>query len=363
MNNLYEASNQWANRPEDERFTNLLDLKAAVDDRHRISRSKEVSLGQLRAVAGETDADLRICADGPGMGDMIPSNWAFSQLSLTSGAPSSYLRKLPASLAADCLNFSIEQQSKEKRNDLKVLMRDHGEFTQLSAVTGEKYGRIWDSEVVDLAIRIKDHSADQGKEFYNPKDWSGTPTGLYAGDRDCFIFMIDGGSMLDIGPRAQLNRGFFMWNSEVGSKVFGIKTFYFNVVCGNHIVWDVSNVRELRIRHTKNGHSRFEEMAWSKMQELSAESLSPMDSAIRAAIEYRLDDADDEVGIIKWLGRKGFTQAEARNGVAYANKEEGQCASLWDITQGLTAYARDLTHLNARTELEVKAGKLLDLVS
>ena len=363
MNTLMDAYKQWSSRPADERFQDLLSLKSSVDGRRAISRTKVVELGDLKAHA-ISDNDLRITSSQPGLGDMVPSNWAFSQTSLRAGAPSGYLRKLPAPLAADCLNHNMGELARTTDGkDLKVLVRDHDEHAQLDAMTGHKYGRIWDSEVVQLAIDIKDWSAGTGKEFYNPKDWNGNPSGLYAGDRDCFIFMIDGGSMLDAGPRAQLNRGFFMWNSEVGSKTFGLKTFFFNVVCGNHMVWDPTGVQELKIRHTLNGHYRFMDEARPFLQEVAMESLAPMESAVKAAITYELDDPNDLDATSKWLQRRGFTKAEARNGFDYALKEEGQCETLWDLTQGITAYARDMATLDARTDLETRAGKLMNIVS
>src|SRR4030095_12104206 len=93
-----------------------------------------------------------------------------------------------------------------------------------------------------------------GGKFYNPKAYVNRPTqdrqgfqsmdssqtagaGLYASDRDVFMFMIDGGSLLDAGPRAKLNRGFIVKNSEVGAGKMDLWTFIFNTVCGNNIIW------------------------------------------------------------------------------------------------------------------------------
>ena len=53
----------------------------------------------------------------------------------------------------------------------------------------------------------------------------------------------------------------------------------------------------------------------------------------------------------------------AREGVAAAVREEGECRTLWQFVQGLTAYARGFDFIYARTELETRAGKLLDIAA
>src|SRR5262245_54745890 len=105
METLHQASNQWANRPDDERFATVADLHAACE-----TYRKEAAEKTLPA------ADLRVEADG---GDLrlvgragIPAsltNYSFGQLCALArtdsapdgdgrGAPASYLSRLPATL-------------------------------------------------------------------------------------------------------------------------------------------------------------------------------------------------------------------------------------------------------------------------
>ncbi len=46
--------------------------------------------------------------------------------------------------------------------------------------------------------------------------------------------------------------GFFVWNSEVGSRRVGIHTFWYQHICGNHIVWDCTDVNEFSRKHTSS---------------------------------------------------------------------------------------------------------------
>lgn len=355
------ASNQWATRPADQRFETLAELGAAVGARRMRSRGVDVDLPRIevRAEGGGLVVNSAISPS-------VPSHWSFGQLAGLLGAPASYLRKLPMQLAADCLNDGVRRMPRESVKFMTVAADDG--LGTLQAVTSPTYGRIWDADCVAAVGRIVERS---GGRFFNPKAYdlrSGQirPSGLYASDRDVFMFMIDGGSRLEVGPRAKLNRGFFVQNSEVGSKTFTLTTFLFNEVCGNHIVWGAQNINQLVIRHTKGGPMRFDGEAMPTLMQYVQSSAAPEETAIRKAQEYLLPaDAKgiDAEALEKLVAPFKFTRSELREAIDVARREEGECRTLWNLVQGLTAYARGFEFLDARTELEGRAGKLLRLVS
>jgi hypothetical protein len=289
-----------------------------------------------------------------------PSHWAFGQLSSWIHAPGEYLRRLTPSIAVDCINDGLKKSAIE-RGSLKFMTVSEEEKTNtLQAVTSTTYGRIWDADVAECTSRIVERT--NGK-FFNPKAYDiatgqPKPSGLYASDRDIFIFMINGGSLLDAGPRAQLHRGFFMWNSEVGARTFGLTTFLFNAVCGNHIVWGAQNVKELRIRHTQNGPARFDSDAAPSLLSYCESSAAPELDTIRKAQQTLLPSVEPE--LTQWFTNRKFSRTEAKEAIATATREEGQCVSVWDAVQGLTAYARGFDFVDARVDVETRAGKLLD---
>ena len=371
-NNLWEAHSQWASRPSDERFETLADLRASVAARRMASRSVDVDIEGMHANLSPEglvtiNSKVRECE---------PNHWSLGQLSGMMGAPASYLRTLPKPLLVDCLNHGFASKPRETMKFMTIAHEEE-ELSTLQAVTSPTYGRIWDADVVDAAGRIVERS---GGRFFNPRAYAQpgrlggatVPSGLYASDRDVFIFMIDGGSLLDIGERAQLNRGFFLWNSEVGSKTFGVTTFLFNQVCGNHIVWGASEVNTCVIRHTKNGPYRFDSEAAPALLKYANETAAPIESAVRRAIDYSITAAlslPDGTALTQenyetWARSRGkFSRSEIREGVAAAVREEGECRTLWQFVQGLTAYARGFDFIDARTELETRAGKLLDIAA
>jgi hypothetical protein len=321
------------------------------------SRSVDIQTGRIEA-ANSNGALLINSAISP----CEPSHWAFGQLATAIKAPAGYLRTLPLDMVVPLLNHGLKNGERESVKFMTVESDDsHERGNMLQAVTSTTYGRIWDADAVDCVARIVERT---GNKFYNPKDWSGTPGGLYASDHDVFMFMIDGGSMVDAGPRAQLNRGFIVWNSETGARTFGLMTFLFNVVCGNHIIWGAQDVNKLVIRHTSGGPYRFDSLASPTLKAYIDASAQPVTDAIQRAQTYMLPAPSEKDGILEFCGKYGkFTRSEVQSAVQFAKSEEGDCRTLWHLVQGLTAYARGFEYIDARVDLEKRAGKLLDIVA
>lgn len=367
-----EAHQQWATRPTDQRFGTLEALAHRVNDRRLRSRSIDIDTGRT-AVKGY-GASIQINGS---ITPCEPTHWSFGQLSSAIGAPASYLRTLPQHLLVDCFNHGLAVNDRQSLKFMTIASEDC-DVNTLQAITSTSYGRIWDADCVAAVQRIVERS---GGRFHNPLAYGhkGDPNGfksidvskteragLYASDRDVFMFMIDGGSVLEAGPRAELNRGFFVWNSEVGSKTFGLCTFLFNKVCGNNIVWGATDVNKLVIRHTSGGPGRFDSQAMPALLDYVNASAKPVESAIAAATEKIVWDGKDESfgDLLEYLAKAAkFSKAEVKSAIAFAKSEEGDCRTLWQLVQGFTAYARGFDWIDARVDLETRAGKLLNLVA
>lgn len=355
--NLMEASQQWANRPSDQRYETLTALRDAVHARRLRSRSIDVDCGKT-SVKSENGL---LTINGT-ITPCEPSHWSFGQLSSLVKAPAGYLRTLPQPLIVECLNHGLQESGRETVKFMTV-SKDDSDVNTLQAVTSTTYGRIWDADCVDAVNRIVERT--QGR-FFNPKAYApggGTkPSGLYASDRDVFMFLIDGGSRLDVGPRAQLNRGFFCWNSEVGARTFGLTTFLFNSVYGNHIVWGAQDVNKVVIRHTQNGPYRFDSEAAPALLAYANSEAASTEATIRKAQALSIGKNREE--ITDWLNRNGkFTRSEISSAIDFAKAEEGDCQTLWHVVQGFTAYARGFDYIDARVDLETRAGKLLNTLA
>jgi hypothetical protein len=147
------ASNQWASRPDDQRYLSLDDLAAAVSARRELSRASNVRLDSLCV---DNDQDGQILLTPPD-GQPVPfTNWSFGQLASLVGAPAAYLRKLPAPLARVNLQYGLEGTD-GGRQDATLLYRPSIESQTLGEVrafTSTSYGRIWDAQIVAAVQRI-----------------------------------------------------------------------------------------------------------------------------------------------------------------------------------------------------------------
>src|SRR5208283_1566040 len=94
------VSSEWFSRPDDERYLSLSELYAAVRARADRATTRTLESRAVRVEASRDDAE-RLALIVPGRETPVaPTHWSFGQLCGLVGAPSSYLRDLPAPLAA-----------------------------------------------------------------------------------------------------------------------------------------------------------------------------------------------------------------------------------------------------------------------
>lgn len=360
--NLTEAHNQWANRPEDERFEDVPSFIQSLRNRQANSYERKATTGDMNVKFDDKGLYLNGRTTAAEL-----TNWSGGQLCSRMGAPASYLRKLPNERAADLLNYHLATTPDTPLNVMFYEQPDgEGGFTT-QAITTEHYGRIFDADVAQAVMDLNERT---GNKYRNPVAYKGgqwgaelAGAGLYASDRDMFMFLIDGGDCLDVGDRAQLHRGFFVSNSEVGNCSLKLKFFLFNTVCGNNIVWGAQNITEFTMRHSKYAPTRFVNEAEPNLLEFINASGNAEAEVIKRAIEYKLPARDSDWFKGLSTGRNApFTNGEVQSAIDMAELEEGQCETLWDLEQGFTAHARHKAHIDARINLEQRAGKLLDIV-
>ncbi|GAA0309218.1 hypothetical protein GCM10009087_19080 [Sphingomonas oligophenolica] len=366
------VSSEWFSRPDDEKFLSLTTLYDSVRRRADRASTRVVESRAVR-VEARSDNPERLMLFAPGDDNPIaPTNWSFGQLASLVGAPASYLRQLPAALAGINLQHGLITHRGEQ---VKLLQTEDGR-TELRAATGPDYGRIWDHELVSAVMNFAGDGVGDtrwkvpgtiqwGNMHYNPHvDITKDTTTLYASDRDVFVFLVDDTHPIEAGklPNGEPDyyfRGFYAWNSEVGSKTLGIATFYLRGVCANRCLWGVENFEEVNIRHSKFAAARFAHQAAPALEHFADSSAQPFVSGINAArdrIVARKDEDRED-----FLRKRGFSKTETSKIIQTVLVEEGHPPeSLYDFVQGITAVARSKTHQDGRLELEGKARKLLE---
>ncbi len=365
------VSSEWFSRPQDERYLSLSSLYDAVRSRADRATARTVETRALRVEASRDDPE-RLALIAPGReAPVAPTHWSFGQLCGLVGAPAAYLRQLPAPLAGVNLQHGLLSHRGEL---IKTLEADEGRI-ELRAVTGPDYGRIWDHELVGAVMRIAgDGIGDTRWKVPGVLDWSSMvhnprvevtkdTTTLYASDRDVFLFLVDDLHPIEAGrlPNGEPDlyfRGFYCWNSEVGSKTLGMATFYLRAVCMNRNIWGAEGFEEITIRHSKFAANRFAHQAAPALETFANSSPRPFMAGIKAAREALVARKDEDR--TSFLRKRGFSGPETDRIIATVLAEEGRPPeSIFDFVQGITALARRRPHQDARLELEGKAAKLL----
>jgi hypothetical protein len=366
------VSSEWFFRPDDERYLNLTDLYDAVRRRAARAQARTVESRAVRVEAARDNAG-RLALLVPGRSEPVaPTHWSFGQLCGLVGAPTSYIRQLPAPLAGINLQHGLLSHRAEL---VKTLEADDGRI-ELRAVTGPDYGRIWDHELVAAVMKIAGNGVgdtrwkvpgvlDWATMTHNPfVDVTKDTTTLYASDRDVFLFLVDDTNPIEAGRLSDGSpdlyfRGFYCWNSEVGSKTLGIASFYLRAVCMNRNLWGVENFEQITIRHSKFAGQRFAHEATPALTSFANSSPAPFIAGIKSARERIVarndEDRDD------FLRKRGFSKSETTKIIETVLQEEGRPPeSVFDFVQGITALARGKAHQDARLELEGKAKRLME---
>ncbi len=356
------VSSEWFSRPDDERYLSLSELYAAVRSRADRATARTVESRAVRVEASRNNGE-RMALIVPGrVAQVAPTHWGFGQLCGLVGAPSAYLRDLPGPLAAINLQHGLLSHRAELVKTLEV---EDGRV-ELRAVTGPDYGRIWDHELVGAVMKIAgDGTGDTRWKVPGVLDWATMThnpfvdvtkdtTTLYASDRDVFLFLVDDTHPIEAGrlPNGDPDlyfRGFYCWNSEVGSKTLGM----------NRNLWVVEDFQQISIRHSKFAAQRFAYEAAPALASFANSSPMPFIAGVRAAREQIVARKDEDREA--FLRKRGFSKGDTARVIATVLNEEGHPPeSVFDFVQGITALARTKVHQDARLELEAKAKVLLE---
>src|SRR5437773_1662559 len=109
---LFKASEQWSNRPDDERFGSVEALNEACQEYRKSAREAEGVAYKTLRVQAEGGECLLVGKQN------IPSkltHWAFGQLAQRAEAPAGYLRSLSPTLAAQNLNYGLARRGEDEK--------------------------------------------------------------------------------------------------------------------------------------------------------------------------------------------------------------------------------------------------------
>lgn len=358
MSNIDTACNQYAHRPADERFPSLDAMIAAAIEDKNLSVERTYNLRDLRAVPTSA-GDLRLASP---KGEAFLTHWSFGQLARTVGAPGGYLRDgLSAQLAADCLNYGMSETAPGTAANLLIKQANGNPDPIIRACTSDSYGRVWDAELYGAVAH--DITA-RDEKWTLPPTWNGEPAGAYRGDRDSFLILTNGGSIVEDPTlrkqgNGQMFRGIMVRNSEVGAAAVTIETILYRYVCGNHMLWGAAIDKRFRRRHVGTRVTRDVIREVSRIAYQWAQASPERDNAIiRTLIDSEI--AHTKEAVIDELRAMGATAEQAS--AMYARCEQTEQAnprSYWGAVQGLTRLSQETPYQNERYELDKLASIVL----
>lgn len=380
------ASNQWATRPADQRFWDMDELYGAVvniRDHSKMHRTPEHNLrveafGDSLQLVGQTGATAEV------------SHYAFGQLcgrarnADGTSAPASWLRGVPATLAAQSINHGLKVSERDEREARLLIYQNGGNLVR--SISTEMFTPIWNADIV---ARLRDlggnwrpapayptHQDGERTRIATAEDVAASltiregdtiaPAGLYASAEDMFIFLVDPERVIRDGSAEGLQRGFIVQNAEVSGKLsFRVLTFYLRGVCGNHIIWDASGITEVKVKHVGTAPDKAFHRLSVAVGEYANASAYDAEERIRAAQTREIAGTREEVLDALFSKRSlGLSRKvlEASYDLVEAHPEDGSPRSPWGMAQGLTRYSQTVTaNADTRTALDVSAGKVLDL--
>lgn len=383
---LFQASQQWAKRPDDQRFATLEEMYAQTKAYADQACETTVPFKDLRVEAVKGEVQLV----GKTGTTAHASNFAFRQLAARAGAPANYLQTLPATLAAQNLNHGLAKRGADSTsNDAKLMFHQNGGLL-LRSVTTEIYERIWNYEIVARLFGLQELGWQVPPARPCRADQAGTriateadvlrgasfnlsvkvgdpiaPAGLYASDKDMFAFMVYNDNRIDDGTPEGLARGVMVWQSEVGDCGINRLTFLYRQVCGNHICWDAKSVTKTSVAHVGDIRKKFGNVV-VELKRYANESVSDIEATIKLARSKVIAASKDEV--LDYLFKLRIPALSRKNlGAAYDLAEEnsdtdGAPNTVWGMVQGITRHSQESPFADERTQLDKASAKVMQIV-
>jgi hypothetical protein len=339
MSILTRASDELFKRKPDECFPSMAELTRHCQQQKDDAVEKWVSPSEVRPVLFDSIPSLELGQEG----NHALNSWSFGQVCQIAGVSRDTVNKVNPATAVDILLDTLPGGSKP--------MQFLTEGDRLRSIHGTGYTRMFNADLLEL---VNEFAVD----FQPPQQAMTGASGLYCGEQDMFVFLIDPLGWTEIDGEA-FAPGFFLWNSEVGKRTVGIQTFWFQAICQNHIVWDACEVVEFTRKHTAKVHDSLDPIR-EHIEQLATKRDERRDgfvNAIQKAMKAKLGTDEEEV--LKVLLKNGLPKNVAAEAMKIA-REKGKF-TIFSIVDALTRMAGRIQNAGERTDLDMKAARFLDL--
>ena len=360
MSTIMTASREYASRPKDERFDSVQALVQNAAHDKQLSAERAYNLHDLQVVpvntadhSGQPEHDSLRLQSPHGVAKF--THWSFGQTCRMLGAPASYLRELPPSIAADALNFGLQDSAPGTTANL--LIKANGGEPIVRACTSDSYGRSWDSDLYGQTAHLL---MQNGR-------WELSEG--YRGDRDSFLTITDKNAVItdpsviasaergDIG--GIMYRGLMIRNSEVGASSVVIEAILYRLRCKNMQLWGSVVDTRFRRRHVGSHVTRDVVREIGRIALQWAEASPARDNAIiRTLIDREI--AHTKEAVIDELRKMGATKDQAESAYMLCEQTERVSPrSFWGAAQGLTRLSQQAGYQDERYDLDRLAASIM----
>jgi len=362
MENLTRASRELFRRTPDECFPSLQALWEHTNKHKEESTDHWHPPQSLHPSVDDSGLALAFGGEYP----CRMNKWSCSQLCRLAGVSKDTINRLSPQTACRALEETVPSADKP----VQILTTGN----LIRSIHGVAYTRLWD---VDLLTMLREFATDfqppqragmpDGRPLvstddipFEPDPVPTTGTGLYCGEEDMFVFMVDPLGWTEINGEA-FAPGFFLWNSEVGRRSVGVQTFWFQAVCANHIVWDATDVVEIKRKHTANVHESLNEIRGliESLVNTRDQRRDGFAKTIKNAMEAKLGTNADEA--LELLNKQGFGKSLAKQAIEIARRRGA--LTVFAVVDALTRLSANLKNAGERALADEKAGRLLALAT
>jgi len=370
MMNERIAQHEYYSRPDDQKYGSVDALRAAaLTDKTEGATARLYTRDIRIAPAPDPRAGLHLIGPTGTAAEMTP--WAFGQLCSYLQAPRDYIRRQAPELASACLNADAARahrigpngdDDRGFREDHKLLLRMRGDQAPIvRAITSQKYRRLWDVDLIDIVNQTR--ATRPALDL--PPIWEGGKGGAYRSDRDMFLLLTDGGSIVN-DPTVRngdgsMYRGLIVTNSETGARPCRIRAFWFRTICGNLLLTGTEQVIDFNRRHVgrhfESDVARALRQSARWLERPESEDRRLIDAAIATPIGASEQDAIEN--LTRWLK---IPESTASAAMRAATANEANPRTIWGAFNGLTRISQDSTHFADRLELDSLAARLMQRV-
>lgn len=338
MVNLMRANNELLKRSPDECFKSLADLRSHCVTQMEESTEVWSKPQAVSAIVQQNEVALNF-EDGEAR---RLNEWSFGQLCILCGVSPKTINRLSPKTAT----IAFEETLPSADRPIQFL----NGANEVRSIHGISYTRLWNSELLDVVGQFD-------SEFQPPQPAQyHYGTGLYAGEQDMFAFLVDDNGWVDVG-QDRFAPGFFVWNSEVGCRSVGIQTFWYQHICGNHIVWDCTDVNEFSRKHTSSVRDAIGEVERMITSLVSVKTQRQEQFAAKIRESKRKQLGRDIAEVTKLLRQQGIPAGMIKKAAKVVRNDHSTFAWVDALTRssGLIKFA------GARAAMDQKIGGLLSL--